>query len=281
VPPPTGFPRRILTPPETELLFRTRHPPCQRKDGSPRASSPFLWSALRLAAVERTRCVRSISASPLPDYEHPCLVSYRHLFEARASPLAVGLAPATRRPVDLAFHDAESASVGPLGLPRNVLLCAIPIKPYLWHPRHFLASGPALSCGDPLLGCQGRFPRLSVKMRRSRRPEVPSIAGGHPRARVDRRQARMRSRVLPQWTGLSAPLHTRFLRAPLSRFSKTPPARPSSPFTVPHRGVSAERRQTLLRVRLPPNDFCNYTSDARTHSRASDSRRHSAFRFTR
>jgi len=48
---------------------------------------------------------------PHPDYEHPHLVSYRHLFEARASPLARGLAPTTRRPVDLAFHDAESASV--------------------------------------------------------------------------------------------------------------------------------------------------------------------------
>jgi len=49
---------------------------------------------------------------PRPDYEHPCLVSYRHLFETYASPLAVGLAPATRRPVNLAFHDAESASAG-------------------------------------------------------------------------------------------------------------------------------------------------------------------------
>jgi hypothetical protein len=49
---------------------------------------------------------------PLPDYEHPRLMSYRHLFEVYASPLADGLAPATRRPVDLAFHDAESASVG-------------------------------------------------------------------------------------------------------------------------------------------------------------------------
>jgi len=48
----------------------------------------------------------------LPDYEYPRLVSYRHLFEAYASPVADGLAPATRRPVDLAFHDAESASVG-------------------------------------------------------------------------------------------------------------------------------------------------------------------------
>jgi hypothetical protein len=49
---------------------------------------------------------------PLPDYEYPRFVSYRHLFEAYASPLAVGFAPETRRPVNLAFHDAESASAG-------------------------------------------------------------------------------------------------------------------------------------------------------------------------
>jgi len=49
---------------------------------------------------------------PLPDYEHPRLVSYRHLFEAYASPLANGLAPVTRRPVNLAFHDAKSAWAG-------------------------------------------------------------------------------------------------------------------------------------------------------------------------
>jgi hypothetical protein len=67
---------------------------------------------------------------PLPDYEYPRLVSYRHLFEACASPVADGLAPATRRPVDLAFHDAESASVGCPGFTRSVLVCALPIEPY-------------------------------------------------------------------------------------------------------------------------------------------------------
>jgi len=59
---------------------------------------------------------------PLPDYEHPRLVSYRHLFETYASPVAIGLAPVTRRPVDLAFHDAESASVGFTRLTRGMLL---------------------------------------------------------------------------------------------------------------------------------------------------------------
>jgi len=49
---------------------------------------------------------------PLPDYEYPRLVSYRHLFETYASPLADGLAPATRRPVNMAFHDAPFASAG-------------------------------------------------------------------------------------------------------------------------------------------------------------------------
>jgi len=57
---------------------------------------------------------------PLPEYEYPRLVSYRHLFEAYASPLTDGLAPAARRPVNLAFHDARFASVGFLWLARGV-----------------------------------------------------------------------------------------------------------------------------------------------------------------
>jgi hypothetical protein len=69
---------------------------------------------------------------PLPDcYEHPRLVSYRLLFETFASPLTLGLAPVARRPVNLAFHDAEPASVGSLGLARGVFLRALPIEPYL------------------------------------------------------------------------------------------------------------------------------------------------------
>jgi len=70
----------------------------------------------------------------LPEFEYPRLVSYRHLFETYASPVADGLAPATRRPVNLAFHDAEFASVGFLGLVHGVLLPgasdrAVPLTP--------------------------------------------------------------------------------------------------------------------------------------------------------
>jgi len=43
---------------------------------------------------------------PLTDFEYPRLVSYRHLSETCVSPLAEGLASQTRRPVNLAFHDA-------------------------------------------------------------------------------------------------------------------------------------------------------------------------------
>jgi len=64
---------------------------------------------------------------PLPDYEHPRLVSYRHLFEARASPLIDELALAVRRPVDLAFHDARFASAD------SVWVCARRISSV--HPR--------------------------------------------------------------------------------------------------------------------------------------------------
>jgi len=45
--------------------------------------------------------------------------------------LAVGLAPATRRPVNLAFHDAELASVGFFGLALEVFSRALPIEPNL------------------------------------------------------------------------------------------------------------------------------------------------------
>jgi len=68
---------------------------------------------------------------PLPDYEYPRLVSYRHLFEAYASPLADELALATRRPVNMAFHDAPSASAGFVRLARGMIPPALPIEPYL------------------------------------------------------------------------------------------------------------------------------------------------------
>jgi hypothetical protein len=68
---------------------------------------------------------------PLPDYEHPRLVSYRHLFEAYASPLANGLAPVTRRPVNLAFHDAKSAWAGLIKVGARHVPPALPIEPYL------------------------------------------------------------------------------------------------------------------------------------------------------
>jgi len=79
---------------------------------------------------------------PLLDYEHPRLVSYRHLFEAYASPLAGGLAPTTRRPVDLAFHDAESASAGLSRLARGMVTPALPNEPYLWHLCRSRSSWP-------------------------------------------------------------------------------------------------------------------------------------------
>jgi hypothetical protein len=69
---------------------------------------------------------------PLLDYEYPRLVSYRLLFEAFASPLTLGLAPATKGPVNLAFHDAPFASAGFLGLTRGVgFFRALPTMPCL------------------------------------------------------------------------------------------------------------------------------------------------------
>jgi hypothetical protein len=63
---------------------------------------------------------------PLSDCEHPRLVRYRLLFEARASPLAPGLAPDAKGPVSLAFHDATLASVGSSGLARGIVVPRAP-----------------------------------------------------------------------------------------------------------------------------------------------------------
>jgi len=59
------------------------------------------------------------------DNEYPRLVHYRLLFEAYASPLTLGLAPAAERPVKLAFHDARFASADPPRLVRR------PVEPSL------------------------------------------------------------------------------------------------------------------------------------------------------
>jgi hypothetical protein len=64
-------------------------------------------------------------------YEYPRLVSYRHLFETYASPLIRELALGTRRPVDLAFHDARSASAGYVELACGVFFRALSTEPNL------------------------------------------------------------------------------------------------------------------------------------------------------
>jgi len=61
-------------------------------------------------------------------------------------------------------------------------------------------------------------------------------------------------------------------RAPLSHHSRLLRARPPSLHIGSPCDSHTGRRCTLLWVRLPPNDFCNFTFDARTHSRTSDSR---------
>lgn len=109
-------------------------------------------------------------------------------------------------------------------------------------------------------------------MRRSPQPEVPSIVGGHPRSRVGRHRVVRGHVCFRDELGSRRP----FTRGPpdfaLAR-PESPRARPPSPPLASLRDVHAKRRGALLWVRLPPNDFCNCTSDARTHSQATDSRR--------
>jgi len=109
---PAGFPHEGSTPPEAELLFRAHCTPRQRPNAAHFELARPSYG-LSCDSPRRTNTMRTTDfCFPLPDYEHPRFVRYRHLFEAYASPLADRLAPATRRPVDLAFHDAQSASAG-------------------------------------------------------------------------------------------------------------------------------------------------------------------------
>jgi hypothetical protein len=90
-------------------------------------------------------------------------------------------------------------------------------------------------------GCLGRFLRPSVKMRRSVRPEMPSAAGGRPRARVSR---------------------FRF-RDAVTCVSATNPALATSSPAAPTVPLSLHRR--LLRARspsLPTARLAMFTRDA-------------------
>lgn len=88
--------------------------------------------------------------------------------------------------MNLAFHDAPFASAGFFGLTLGIASSG--------RSRSSRTSDTPVAsrrlpravarCVSP--GRRGRFLRPSVKMRRSVRPEVPSIAGGRPRTRVSR-----------------------------------------------------------------------------------------------
>jgi len=61
-------------------------------------------------------------------------------------------------------------------------------------------------------------------------------------------------------------------RTLLSHRSRLSHARSPSLHIAPRCDFHARRRHALLWIRLPPDNFCNFTSDARTRPRASDFR---------
>lgn len=142
-------------------------------------------------------------------------------------------------------------------------------------PRLELAQQPF----DPV--CLGRFPRLSVKMRRFVRPEVPSVTGGHSCTCTSRFRFRVRSREsFRSGPALGIPSPA-IPHASLSR-RRGYRALDPRPRTSPRFAIFTRSADTRFSgSRLPPTDFCNFTSDARTRSRASDSRLSSRWRFTR
>jgi len=135
--------------------------------------------------------------------------------------------------VNLAFHDAQFASAGFLGLTRGI--------PSSGRSRSSRTSDTPVAsrrllhavawCVSP--GRRGRFLRPSVKMRRSLRPEVPSIAGGRPRTCVSRFRLRDAVTCVSATTSALAIPSPVAPPAPLSRCRRLLRARPPSLPTVP------------------------------------------------
>jgi hypothetical protein len=121
-------------------------------------------------------------------------------------------------------------------------------------------------------GCRDRFPRVPVKARRVRRSEVPFIAGGRSRACVSRDQFRARSREIPRRSDPSA---APSLPAPYERSRVRIGllvARPPSPCTLCSTGLPPSKHTRFSGSGCRPTTSATSNSDARTHSRASDSR---------
>jgi hypothetical protein len=135
--------------------------------------------------------------------------------------------------VNLAFHDAQFASAGFFGLTRGMLPPgapdrAVPLTP-LSLPGDYRRA--VARCVSP--GRRGRFLRPSVKMRRSLRPEVPSIAGGRPRTCVSRFRLRDAVTCVSATTPALAIPSPAAPTAVLSRCRRLLRARPPSLPTVP------------------------------------------------
>jgi len=97
-----------------------------------------------------------------------------------------------------------------------------------------------------------------VKRRRSVRPGVPSVAGGHSRSCVNRCRSRDRGHVcFRDDPALIRPFARRSRKLRLTSDPGLLQARSPSPPTFSHRDVYAMRMQALLWIRLTPNDFCN------------------------
>jgi hypothetical protein len=214
---------------------------------------------------------------PLPDYEYPCFVSYRHLFEAHASPLADGLAPTrclrnrprdrwtwrftTPNPLRQAAPGwrAECSSDAPV---RAVPLTPLSL-PLLWlhAPRVEPSSRLPRPLPSPLREEETISTARGVFRRRGPRvaPQVSLalLQGDTPRACVDWCRSRSRSRdafAMTRPLGAFSPSAPKaFACADALGYRELDPRpRPSPP-----RAVHAKRRLALLWIRLPPDDFCN------------------------
>lgn len=163
-----------MTPPEAGPFSG---PTTTRVSGLAACSELGRPPAACLATRRGTRpgCVRPTSASHCFRLRAPAPRELPASLRGLRLALDRGLAPANKRPVDPAFHDAESASVGFHGFFRSVSFFRAPH----WNrtsdiPVASDLAAPAFATAlQPI--CRGRCARPSVKRERGLRPGMPFI----------------------------------------------------------------------------------------------------------
>jgi len=140
----------------------------------------LLQSALQLAANDEHDAYDRLLLSHYVVNEYPRLVSYRHLFEACASPLTEHLPPG-QETGESSVSRRLTRFGGPFEVGTRRLVPRTPLEAVPLTPPSLPDNSLACLLETVLPARRCRFLRLPVKVRRTLRPKGPSIVENHSR----------------------------------------------------------------------------------------------------